>query len=224
MAGNASAQLLQRHYPQLGTDQLEQLGAYEALLLEWNQKINLVSRKDTDRFAERHLLHSLAFRHVVDFRPGTVLLDVGTGGGLPGVPLAIAYPDARFVLCDSILKKTQALSDMVERLSLANVRVVRARAEALRERFDFVVGRAVTQVPQLGRQTLKLVHCHSRNNLRNGLLYLTGSEQAQHLPQGLQHAQSYPLSEFMAEEAYREKVLLHLSQCASHPDQARSER
>ncbi|MCK9481499.1 MAG: 16S rRNA (guanine(527)-N(7))-methyltransferase RsmG [Bacteroidia bacterium] len=144
-------------YIALSNDQLNRLHAFTELLLEWNQKINLISRKDTEHIIERHILHSLGVHVLEKIKPGFDVLDVGTGGGLPGIPLAIIYPKTNFVLADSIQKKIRATSDMVKKLDLPNVTCINARVETLQQKFEIVTGRAVMRLIDFHKLTHHLL-------------------------------------------------------------------
>lgn len=139
--------LLEQYFPDLSPEQKQQFAALEGLYQTWNAQINVISRKDTDHFYERHVLHSLAIAKVVTFLPGAAILDIGTGGGFPGIPLAILYPEVDFHLVDSIGKKIKVVQEVANSLGLTNVRASHARAETIKDRYDFIVSRAVTQMP-----------------------------------------------------------------------------
>lgn len=154
--------------------QAQQFAALEVLYPEWNSKINLISRKDIDNLEEHHLLHSLAIAKFIQFQPGTTILDVGTGGGFPGIPLAILFPECQFTLIDSIGKKIRVAQDIAERIGLTNVECIQERAEEEKRQFDFVVSRAVMQLPDLVKLVRKNVHHRHKNAMPNGLIVLKG--------------------------------------------------
>lgn len=162
--------------PNISSDQLDLLERYVDLLLEVNQQVNVISRKNTDRVWEEHLLHSLSIAMVTRFKPGTKVLDVGTGGGLPGIPLAILNPEAEFLLIDSIGKKVRVVREMARNLGLSNVRVEHVRAEDVNDRFDFVVSRAVTALPKFVEWIKGKINRSSQHDLKNGLIYIKGGD------------------------------------------------
>jgi 16S rRNA (guanine527-N7)-methyltransferase len=139
--------LLEQYFPELSPEQKQQFAALEELYQYWNAQINVISRKDTDHFYERHVLHSLAIAKVMPFLPGAQVLDIGTGGGFPGIPLAILFPEVDFHLVDSIGKKIKVVQEVASSLGLKNVRASHSRAETIKDRYDFIVSRAVTQMP-----------------------------------------------------------------------------
>ncbi|HRW20695.1 MAG TPA: 16S rRNA (guanine(527)-N(7))-methyltransferase RsmG, partial [Bacteroidales bacterium] len=140
---------IKKYFPNFTNTQLEKFNQFQDLMKDWNSKINLVSRKDIDNFLINHLLHSLSIAKYIDFKKNSNILDVGTGGGLPGIPLAIAFPDVEFHLIDSIRKKINVVNDIIYKLKLNNVKATWVRAETVDEKFDFIVSRAVTNIPQL---------------------------------------------------------------------------
>lgn len=161
-------------YFQLTSLQAEQFAQLEVLYPEWNSKINLISRKDIENLEEHHLLHSLAIAKFIQFQPGTTILDVGTGGGFPGIPLAILFPECRFTLIDSIGKKIRVAQDIAQRIGLTNVECIQERAEEEKRQFDFVVSRAVMPLPDLVKLVRKNVHHKHKNAMPNGLIVLKG--------------------------------------------------
>ena len=199
-------------FPEITDTSWTALRQYTSLLREWNGKINLVSRKDMDRLETKHLAHCLTITHFLRLMPKAQILDVGTGGGLPGIPLAICYPQARFTLMDSIGKKVMVLEDMVEKLGLQNVEVRRGRVEEMPKRrsFDFVIGRAVTALPTFFNWVNNKIRKGSRNSPANGILYLKGGDYTEELKtSGLYPAKIWDLDDFLPQAGLGEKYLIH---------------
>lgn len=172
----ASRETVQQHFPDISSGQWDQLQHYVDLLTETNQHINLVSRKDIDQAWTRHILHSLSIAKAVQFTPGQHVADVGTGGGLPGIPLAIVFPEAQFTLIDSIGKKIKAVDTMLAELELGNVTTRNARMESVPEQFDFVVSRAVSALPQMMEWLKGTIRKGKKATLPNGLVYIKGGD------------------------------------------------
>ena len=168
--------LITKYFPHLTEEQRSQFAELDPLYQEWNAKINVISRKDIDALYEHHVLHSLGIAQMIRFKPGTKILDFGTGGGFPGIPLAILFPECAFLLVDSIGKKVKVAGAVAESLGLKNVRVLHGRGEEIKEQFDFVVSRAVMQLQELVGFTKQLVHGTQRNGMPNGLICLKGGE------------------------------------------------
>jgi 16S rRNA (guanine527-N7)-methyltransferase len=173
--------LIEHYFEGLSTRQLEQFEAMPDLYTEWNARINLVSRQDLEHLAERHILHSLTLAAYADFVPGTRLLDVGTGGGFPGIPLAILFPECEWVLVDSIGKKIQVVQAVAEALGLTNVTALNQRAETVKGTFDFVVTRAVARLATLYPWVQHKIHNTQRNTIENGILALKGGDLAEEI-------------------------------------------
>ncbi len=202
--------LLLQYFPGLTERQKEQFAALLPLYQDWNAKINVISRKDMDNFYLHHVLHSLAIAKVQPFKPMAEILDVGTGGGFPGIPLAILFPDARFHLVDSIGKKIKVVQDVAAQLGLQNVRAEQVRAEQLRSEYDFVVSRAVTDLPQFVqwvRGRFSNIHYHQ---LRNGILYLKGGDLAAELAPFRRKVRTWDISDFFPEDYFLTKQVIHL--------------
>ena len=168
--------LITKYFPHLTEEQRRQFAELDSLYRDWNAKINVISRKDIDALYEHHVLHSLGIAQMIRFKPGTKILDFGPGGGFPGVPLAILFPECEFLLVDSIGKKVKVAGAVAESLGLKNVRVLHGRGEEIKEQFDFVVSRAVMQLQELVGFTKQLVHGTQRNGMPNGLICLKGGE------------------------------------------------
>ena len=203
---------LQKWFPDLEEETWTKLKEYTSLLREWNTKINLVSRKDTDRLETKHLAHCLTITKFLRLMPKARLLDVGTGGGLPGIPLAICYPEARFTLMDSIGKKVMVVEDMVKRLDLQNAEVIRARVEELprKKSYDFVIGRAVTALPTFFGWVQNKIAKGAKHSPAKGILYLKGGDYTQELnSSGLHPAKIWNLDELLPEAELGEKLLIH---------------
>jgi len=168
--------ITEKYFPEISPEQRLRLEQLPALYREWNERINVVSRKDIDNFEVNHLLHSLAIARFISFLPGTRIIDVGTGGGLPGIPLAILFPEVRFTLVDSIAKKIKVVDAIVSATGLSNVRSIVARSENLKGSYDFIIGRAVTETTQFVKLTRHLVSAKSFNVKKNGWILLKGGD------------------------------------------------
>ena len=168
--------ILKKYFPELTDKQISLYEKAEALYLDWNSKINLVSRKDSDQLMERHILHSLSIAKMIQFKPNSLVLDVGTGGGFPGIPLAIMFPQVRFHLVDSIGKKIMVVQDITEQLGLKNVTSEQIRAENVRGQFDFIVSRAVTRLPEFNNWVKNKIKKKGINDLANGIVYIKGGD------------------------------------------------
>lgn len=203
-------ELLRKYFPSVSEQQDEQFSQLLRLYPEWNQRINVISRKDIIHLEERHVLHSLGIAKVAGFIPGTRFMDAGTGGGFPGIPLAILFPDCEFLLVDSIGKKIMVVSEIIKELGLDNAAAVSKRYETLEGSFDFILGRAVTGIPSFFASLKSLVRKKGNNTLRNGFLYLKGGEFSEELS-GMKAGWSiYPLSDWFSEEFFGTKKVLHL--------------
>lgn len=205
--------LIAKYFPGLPPDQEEKFSKLPALYKEWNARINVVSRKDIEHLEERHILHSLAIARAVAFRPGTRILDAGTGGGFPGIPLAILFPQVHFVLADSIGKKIAVVREIAGALSLGNVEAVQSRAESMNGSFDFVTGRAVTAIPDFLKLVRRRISGPSFNTLRNGILYLKGGDFEEELRGLGMEFTVLPISAWFAGDYFETKKLIHIA-CA----------
>jgi 16S rRNA (guanine527-N7)-methyltransferase len=176
----------------------------------WNNQINVISRKDIDLLYERHVLHSLGIAKVVSFLPSENVLDVGTGGGFPGIPLAILFPETQFHLVDSIGKKIKVVQEVVKALGLKNVKASHLRAEQLQESFDFVVSRAVTQLKDFYPWVYKKFNRTSKNSLPNGILYLKGGDLTQEISESGLKVKQYHLKDYFEEEFFETKQVIYI--------------
>ncbi|MBP3762651.1 MAG: 16S rRNA (guanine(527)-N(7))-methyltransferase RsmG [Bacteroidales bacterium] len=198
------------YFPDLTERQKEQFAALLPLYEEWNAQINVISRKDMEHFYEHHVLHSLAIAKVMPFSNMTEVLDVGTGGGFPGVPLAVMFPNARFTLVDSIGKKIKVVSDVIARLGLGNAKALQARAEQLDGEYDFVVSRAVTALPEFVPWVKGKISKTQYNPLRNGILYLKGGDLKNELFTFRHKVRTWDIAGFFQEEFFETKKVIHL--------------
>ena len=201
-------ELIQRYFPNLSDLQYKQLKALGELYSDWNAKINVISRKDMEHFYERHVLHSLAIEKVIQFKPDTQILDVGTGGGFPGVPLAILFPEVSFHLVDSIGKKIKVVQEVSNALELTNLSAEHARAEQVSGQFDFVVSRAVTRLTEFYPWVQNKFNKKSFNNLDNGILYLKGVDLMEEFDQLKKPYQLFSLKDYYTEEWFESKGLV----------------
>jgi len=197
------------YFNNLSSTQVQQLEGLMALYMEWNAKINVISRKDIDLLYERHVLHSLGIAKVMGFAAGSSVLDVGTGGGFPGIPLAILFPETQFVLCDSIQKKIKVVEAVSNGIGLKNVTAVHARVEDIKQQFDFIVSRAVTEFPVFYNWVRGKVHHDQKNTFRNGILYLKGGDLMEEFGRYYDKAQFFQLSDFFEEEFFATKKVVY---------------
>ena len=197
-------------YFHLTPHQAQQFAALDALYRDWNSKINVISRKDIDNLYEHHVLHSLAIAKLLPFQPGTTILDVGTGGGFPGIPLAILFPECQFLLIDSIGKKIKVASEVAAALGLTNVECKQERAEEEKRQFDFVVSRAVMPLPDLVKLVRKNVSNKHRNAVPNGLVVLKGGDLQAEIAPFIKKAEVTPCSQFFKGEWFTTKQVIYL--------------
>lgn len=206
-----NSQILKKYFPNLTESQLTQYERLAPLYEDWNSKINLISRKDMDSFYEHHVLHSLAIAKYFELLPGMKVLDIGTGGGFPGIPLAIMFPQTKFLLVDSIGKKIKVVNDVVDKLDLQNVTAIQERAENIKEKFDVIVSRAVTQLPDFVKW------CNNKLRVTNdieagGILYLKGGdieEELRNVPKNWKR-KSTSITKWYEEPYFVEKYVIHL--------------
>ena len=201
-------ELIHKYFPEIKEEQKELLAQLSGLYQEWNQKINVISRKDMDNFYERHVLHSLAISKVVQFDKNDRIIDVGTGGGFPGIPLAIIFPESRFTLNDSIRKKLKVIDEIASVLNLKNIKTIHCRAEDINDQFDFVISRAVTNLPQFIKITK---HLYKEGNRKSkGLYYLKGGDFEEEIKKMKKESHQLELNTFFEEEFFETKKIVHL--------------
>jgi 16S rRNA (guanine527-N7)-methyltransferase len=198
-----------KYFPDLTDVQKNQFQQLEALYQDWNSKINVISRKDIDELYVKHVLHSLAIAKIQKFEPGTYVLDVGTGGGFPGIPLAILFPETRFYLIDVILKKINVVKAVAEALDLKNVKAEQIRAENVKGDFDFIVSRAVTNMPDFVSWIKDKIKKQQKHELKNGILYLKGGDLTEELA-SFPNAKEYTIADFFEGEFFETKKVVHL--------------
>ena len=198
------------YFPNLSQEQVQQFERLKDLYEEWNQQINVISRKDTANFYERHVLHSLGIAKIIRFQKASEILDVGTGGGFPGIPMAIMYPDVQFTLVDSIGKKIKVVNEISAALGLKNVTGLHLRAEDVKGNFDFVISRAVTQMPIFVNYVRNKIKKERNNKLKNGILYLKGGDLKEEMKSVKYRYKEYNLSSFFKEEFFETKKIIHV--------------
>ena len=202
-------ELIEKYFPDLTADQLSQFSKLQELYKDWNQKINVVSRKDIEELYLRHVLHSLGIAKVQEFLPEASILDVGTGGGFPGIPLAIMFPQTHFHLVDSIGKKIKVVNEVVEGLELSNVKTSNARVEELDGQYDFIVSRAVAVMPTFVHWVKGKTSKNNRHPLKNGILYLKGGDLSEELAD-YPTARLYDLRDYFEEDFFDTKKVVYL--------------
>jgi 16S rRNA (guanine527-N7)-methyltransferase len=201
---------ISHYFPSLSTLQVAQFSKLLNLYTIWNNQINVISRKDLDNFYERHVLHSLGIAKVYSFQPGTTVLDVGTGGGFPGIPLAILFPETNFVLVDSIGKKIKVVNEVATALGLTNVQAHHLRAEQVKGTFDFVISRAVTAMPVFVEWVKnKIKKGKASDGFSNGILYLKGGDLTEEFKGLSGKFKEYPLSNYFSEDFFETKKVIH---------------
>lgn len=197
------------YFPNITENQKSQFEKMNALYLDWNSKINVISRKDIDELNTKHVLHSLGIAKIISFQPNSKILDVGTGGGFPGIPLAILFPETDFYLIDVIAKKIKVVNEVVAALDLKNVKAEQMRAENVKGEFDFIVSRAVTNMPDFVSWVKGKIKTKQNNELQNGILYLKGGDLSEELA-SFPKAKEYQLSDYFKEEFFETKKVVHL--------------
>lgn len=201
--------LILKYFQNLSQTQIEQFEKLESLYKEWNAQINVVSRKDIDELYVRHVLHSLGIAKVQAFKPGSKILDVGTGGGFPGIPLAILFPETEFLLVDSIGKKIKVVNGVAQEIGLQNLTAEHMRAEKVKGEFDFVVSRAVTAMPDFVKWVKKKTSKKQKHELKNGILYLKGGDLSDEL-KDFPSCTLYNLTDYFEEDFFETKKVVHL--------------
>ncbi|HPS72729.1 MAG TPA: 16S rRNA (guanine(527)-N(7))-methyltransferase RsmG [Bacteroidales bacterium] len=204
------SQTIEKYFPQITPLQQQQFDALPGLYSEWNAKINVISRQDIGQLEIRHVLHSLSIANTIRFAPGTSILDIGTGGGFPGIPLAILFPDVTFVLADSIGKKVRVVEEIARALALTNVKAIRTRVENMEGRFDFITGRAVASLPDFLHFAAGHLSKKSFNDLPNGILYLKGGEMDDELKLIRGKVTVFNISDWFSEPFFETKKLIYI--------------
>ena len=207
---NTGTQLILSYFPDLTEKQIEQFDRLQELYEDWNSKINVISRKDMDQFYVHHVLHSLGIAKVMSFQPGTKVLDIGTGGGFPGIPLAILFPDTHFHLVDSIGKKITVVKEVAKALKLGNVEAQQARAESLVRKYDFVISRAVTRMINFYPWVKGKIKREDFNEFQNGILYLKGGDVDEEMEELDKSYVTYHLSDYFKEDFFETKKVVYM--------------
>lgn len=210
MEAENQMELIRKYFPQLTPLQIEQFTRLFPIYTLWNQKINVISRKDIDHLYLHHVLHSLAIARIISFKPSTHIIDAGTGGGFPGIPLAILFPECHFILNDSIRKKITVVQEVILETGLKNCETRNLRMEELKDKADFVVSRAVTEVPQLIAWIGRNIRPGGKNDLKNGLLALKGGDLTEELKPLKKTLRIYNLSEYFSEPYFETKKMVHI--------------
>lgn len=206
---NYEMEVVLKYFSNLTDVQHKQFEQLESLYKDWNAKINVISRKDIDELYIHHVLHSLAIAKIISFKPESKVLDVGTGGGFPGIPLAILFPETQFYLIDVIAKKIKVVNEIASALGLTNVKAEQMRAENVRENFDFIVSRAVTNMPDFVKWVRNKTKKEQNHSLKNGVLYLKGGDLTEELSV-FTNTEIYNLSDFFEEEFFETKKVVYL--------------
>ena len=203
-------EIILKYFPNLSELQIEQFSKLQDLYEQWNVHINLISRKDIENLYLKHVLHSLSIAKVIDFADGTKILDVGTGGGFPGIPLAILFPNVEFLLVDSIGKKINVVKEIADKIGIKNLKAEHKRAEQVTGKFDFVVSRAVTKMKVFQQWVRKKISSKRKNILNNGILYLKGGDLSYEL-KGIKNANIYDIPKYFEEDFFETKKIVYIS-------------
>lgn len=203
--------IIDKYFPLLTADKRDLLMRLPELYGYWNERINVISRKDIENICEKHILHSLSIAKYIDFKDGTRIMDVGTGGGFPGIPLAIMFPNCEFTLVDSIGKKIKVVEEVSLALGLKNVRAINARVEEVDDRFDFIVSRAVTTIPEFMKWIKNKVDVVSINAIPNGVIYIKGGDVEEELKGIKKKVEIKELSTFFDEEFFETKKIIYIA-------------
>lgn len=202
--------IILKYFPTISKTQQDQFAALQDLYIFWNAQINVISRKDIDLLYERHVLHSLGIAKVIQFNPKTTIMDIGCGGGFPGIPLAILFPEANFYLVDSIGKKIKVVNEVAMALGLKNVTAEHKRAEEVKEKFEFIISRAVTEFPVFYRWVQNKISKNQFNTLPNGILYLKGGDLTEEFKDFKKRVVFYDLKDYFNEEFFETKKVVYL--------------
>ena len=202
--------IIQKYFPQLSAEQQHQVALLDELYRDWNAKINVISRKDIDNLYEHHVLHSMAIAKMVNFRPGTRILDFGTGGGFPGIPLAILFPECQFKLIDGTGKKIRVAQEVAQAIGLKNCTPIHLRGEEEKDKYDFIVSRAVMPLPDLVKIVKKNIAKEQKNALSNGIICLKGGNLEGELQPYRKYVEKTELSQWFSEEWFKEKYVIYL--------------
>lgn len=206
----SQSSIILHYFPHISREQQDQFARLQNLYEHWNAQINVISRKDIDFLYERHVLHSLGIAKVMPFKPKTHIMDVGCGGGFPGIPLAIMFPECNFYLVDSIGKKIKVVNEVAQALGLKNVRAEHKRAEEVKDKFEFIISRAVTEFPAFYRWVQNKVSKNQFNALPNGILYLKGGDLAEEFKDFQKRAVFYELKDYFKEEFFETKKVVYM--------------
>ena len=198
-----------KQFPNLTDNQIQQFEKLQLLYEDWNAKINVISRKDIDELYTRHVLHSLGIAKIIEFKSGSKIMDVGTGGGFPAIPLAILFPEVNFYAIDIIAKKIKVVNEVIKALGLKNIKAEQKRAELVNHEFDFIVSRAVTNMPDFVAWIKDKIKSNSKHELQNGILYLKGGDLSEEL-KDFPKATEYNLADYFLEEFFETKKVVHL--------------
>jgi len=202
--------IIEKYFPKLSQRQKEQFAQLEELYKYWNERINVISRKDIDKLYLHHVLHSLSIAKLINFRPGTKIIDVGCGGGFPGIPLAIMFPETQFYMVDSIGKKVKVVEEVSQALGLTNIKAEHTRVEKIKGQYDFIISRAVTAIPKFVALVRNKVHHKDINSLPNGILYLKGGDFEGEIHNFKKQISVFDIQDFFEEEYFETKKIIYM--------------